>query len=95
VDVFREPHDGETWICRRHEAIRRPYADVIEVSGTGIPYLAPEIVLLFKAKNDRDKDRLDLRTALPRMDAERRAWLGASLRLVHPGHPWLRDVRFG
>jgi Aminoglycoside-2''-adenylyltransferase len=93
VDVFRERHDGQTWICRRHEGIRRPYAEVIEVSGAGIPYLAPEIVLLFKAKNDRAKDRLDLRTALPLLDAERRSWLRAGLQLVHPGHPWLGELQ--
>jgi hypothetical protein len=37
-DVFREPHDGDTWICRRDASIRRPYADVFEVSADGIPY---------------------------------------------------------
>ena len=89
VDVFRERHDGPTWICRRDDRIRRPYSDVIELSGTGIPYLAPEIVLLFKAKHDRDKDRHDLRTALPGMDDARRSWLRSALELVHPGHPWL------
>jgi hypothetical protein len=24
-DVFREPNDGDTWICRRDASIRRPY----------------------------------------------------------------------
>lgn len=24
LDVFREPHDGDTWICRRDERIRFP-----------------------------------------------------------------------
>src|SRR3954451_12132155 len=28
-DVFREPHDEGTWICRRDESIRLPYADII------------------------------------------------------------------
>lgn len=30
LDVFREPHDGDVWICRRDEEIRRPYAEIIE-----------------------------------------------------------------
>jgi hypothetical protein len=29
LDVFREPHDGDTWICRRDETIRLPYSDII------------------------------------------------------------------
>jgi hypothetical protein len=36
-DVFREPHDGDTWICRRDASIRRPYPDVFEVSADGSP----------------------------------------------------------
>jgi Aminoglycoside-2''-adenylyltransferase len=95
VDVFREPHDGSTWICRRHEELRRPYADVIEVSADGIPYLAPEIVLLFKAKRSSAKDEHDLRTALPLMDAARRSWLRSALQRLHPGHPWLDAVPAG
>ena len=89
LEVFRERHDGPTWICRRHEGIRRPYAEVVERDGAGVPYLAPEIALLFKAKHARPKDRDDLAAALPLLDAGRRAWLRAGLELVHPGHPWL------
>lgn len=87
-DVFREPREGDTWICRRDPRIRRPYAEVIEHDGEGIPYLAPEIVLLFKAKAVRDKDRSDLHAVLPLLSTGRRAWLRDALDLVHPGHAW-------
>ena len=33
VDFFREPSDGDTWICRREPAIRLPYEQVIERTG--------------------------------------------------------------
>ena len=56
---------------------------------TGIPYAVPEVVLLFKAKAARDKDRADLDLALPLMAAERRRWLKDALARVHPGHEWL------
>jgi hypothetical protein len=42
LDVFREPHDGDTWICRRDETIRLPYSDIIRHTEDCIPYLAPE-----------------------------------------------------
>src|SRR5215471_5526454 len=87
-DVFREPHDGDTWICRRDARIRRPYAEIIERDRDGIPYLAPEVVLLFKAKAARDKDHADLRGVLHLLDAGRRSWLADALEVVHPGHPW-------
>jgi hypothetical protein len=50
LDIFREPHDGDTWICRRDESIRRPHDQIIMTSPDGVPYLVPEIVLLFKAR---------------------------------------------
>ena len=87
-DVFREPHDGDTWICRRDERIRRPYAEVVARTPDGIPFVVPEVVLLFKAKAARDKDEQDLAALLPALPAERREWLDAALALVHPGHPW-------
>lgn len=91
-DVFREPHDGDTWICRRDVRIRRPYAEIVERDRDGIPYLAPEVVLLFKAKGARDKDSADLHAVLPLLDPGRRAWLRDALDLVHPGHAWLIAV---
>jgi len=89
LDVFREPHDADTWICRRDPAIRRRYADVYAVSADGIPYVQPEIVLLFKAKAVRDKDTVDWAGTLPLLSADQRGWLADALDLVHPGHPWL------
>lgn len=93
VDVFREPHDGDTWICRREPSIRLPYDAVVRRSDDGIPYQAPEIGLLFKAKNNRPKDDADLAAICPRLDREQRRWLTGALEVVHPGHPWLDALR--
>jgi hypothetical protein len=87
-DVFREPHDDDVWICRRDDRIRRPYTEIVERTSDGIPFLAPEIVLLFKAKNTRDKDEADFRSVLPKLDRRRRHWLNDALGLCHPAHPW-------
>ena len=92
-DVFREPSDGDTWICRREPAIRLPYAQVIEWTDDGIPYGRPEIVLLFKAKHVHEaKSQADFADTLPRLDAGRREWLRAALERVHPGHVWLAEL---
>ena len=92
LDVFREPHDGGTWICRRDESIRRPYETVIMRSADGVPYLAPEIVLLFKAKHCLPKDLRDFAGALPVISPASREWLAAALRQVHPDHTWLASL---
>jgi Aminoglycoside-2''-adenylyltransferase len=91
-DVFREPSDGDTWLCRRDERIRLPYDEVIEHTSDGIPYGRPEIVLLFKAKHARPKDDDDLAAVLPHLTPERRRWLADALDLVHPGHRWLAEL---
>ena len=92
VDVFREPHDGDTWICRRDETIRFPYDDIILRTEDGIPYLAPELVLLFKAKAVRAKDQADFDATLPQMRLHQREMLARLLKQVHPGHAWLEDL---
>ncbi|MFD8792830.1 nucleotidyltransferase domain-containing protein [Streptomyces vinaceus] len=92
LDVFREPHDGDTWICRRDERIRLPYSDIIHHTQDGIPYLAPELVLLFKAKHARQKDQSDFDATLPHMSPPQRETLAELLNRVHPGHPWIADL---
>jgi Aminoglycoside-2''-adenylyltransferase len=93
-DVFREPSDDDTWVCRRDESIRLPYDLVIEWTDEGIPYGRPEIVLLFKAKHShRRRDQADFEAAVPRLEPERRRWLANALERVHPGHLWLDELK--
>lgn len=89
VDVFREPHDGATWICRRDPTIRLSYTEVVCWTDDGIPYQAPEIGLLFKAKHARPKDDADLAALLPALPVTRRRWLVDAVAKAHPGHRWL------
>jgi hypothetical protein len=89
LDVFREPHDGALWICRRDETIRLRYAEIIRHTADGIPYLNPELVLLFKAKHVRPKDKADFDGVLPLLTEAQRSTLSGLLDQVHPGHAWL------
>ena len=89
LDVIREPWDGNTWICRRDPRIRVPGDALLAHTTDGIPCQRPEIALLFKAKNARDKDRADFDAVLPLLDEDARAWLRNALELAHPGHEWL------
>jgi hypothetical protein len=83
LDVFREPHDGDTWICRRDSSIRRPYSEVVRHDRGGLPFVSPEIVLLFKAKHVRPKDVDDFEGPLPLLDREAHRWLIDALKRVH------------
>ncbi|WP_373862849.1 nucleotidyltransferase domain-containing protein [Nocardia amamiensis] len=92
LDVFREPHVGDRWVCRRDPSITLPYDELILHTSDGIPYITPEVALLFKAKARRDKDEADFRRVLPAMDRSQRSRLSDWLSRVHPGHPWLEET---
>jgi hypothetical protein len=102
-DIWCRPHEGapwvfqfmvidsdhDQWISRRTAQIRGSVATLGSVTQDGIPYLAPEIQLLYKAKGLRPKDEADFASTLPALDKKRRTWLAQSLALIHPGHVWL------
>lgn len=63
--------------------------DATWVAPNGVRALRPEIVLLFKARLDRLKDRRDRDRALPLLDDEQRARLRDWIGRLFPGHAWL------
>ncbi len=79
----------EQWLFRRMPTISRPVATIGDITPEGVPYLAPEIQLLYKAKGRRPKDEADFMKTLPVLDQDQRIWLRDSLTQVHPQHPWL------
>ncbi len=82
----------DQWLSRRTEQIRGSLSTLGLISRDGIPYLAPEIQLFYKAKGLRPKDEADFARTLPVLDGQRRQWLAQSLALVHPGHSWLTKL---
>lgn len=89
--LFNETNDNH-FLFRRNQSIKRLLAVAIVQLESGIRILAPEIVLLYKAKNFSDKERSDFEIALPFLDFERRAWLREALLTIHPGHEWLSQL---
>ena len=89
MDIFREPGDAKTWVYRRTGDLSAPRAWANGRTAAGIPYVAPQIVLLFKAKAAREKDQEDFSNVAPHLSSEARAWLATALRTTHPGHAWI------
>jgi Aminoglycoside-2''-adenylyltransferase len=89
LDVFREPQRDGAWVCRRDETIQMPYQMIICRTDDGLPYLAPEVALLFKAKATRAKDQADFDAVRPLLEPAAAGWLRWALRRVHPGHAWI------
>ena len=78
------------WVSRRHPSVALPLAELIVTSPhLGIPVLAPEVQLLYKAKYHRPKDEHDFARALPLLSPAQRAWLARALGEYHPGDAWI------
>jgi hypothetical protein len=79
--------DSLEWVYRRDHRVRRPL-DLVFRNASTTPYLAPEIVLLYKSKAPSPKDEADFNTVLPHLTSEQRAWLAQALGLFESGHRW-------
>lgn len=90
LDLLPTPVDGDDWLFKRDHRVRRPLTRVIRRGPDGLPYQAPEVALLFKARLDREKDRRDLDEVWPRLDDEARSWLYDTVAgSLGRGHAWL------
>jgi hypothetical protein len=83
-----EVSDGQ-WVYRRNPAVRLPLDRLGRTTATGLPYLRPEVVLLYKAKRPRAPDEHDAAVAIPRLSWSERAWLAVAIAKDTPDHHWL------
>jgi hypothetical protein len=89
IEFLLSESSGATWRFRRHPAITRRLDRIGMRTSAGVPFLVPEIVLLFKSKAPGAKDAHDFDLVQPRLRAEPRRWLKHALETCHPGHPWI------
>jgi hypothetical protein len=94
VDLFvgssTRPHqDVDVAVLRRNPVVRLPLDRLGRTTATGLPYLRPEVVLLYKAKRPRAPDEHDAAVAIPRLSGSERAWLAAAVAKDRPDHHWL------
>lgn len=85
VDMMVDRGSLDMWVYKRDPSLTLPRAKAIRATAGGIRYLAPHIVLLFKARHAREKDDQDFRNALPRLEStEIRP--SSMVEALHPGH---------
>jgi hypothetical protein len=67
---------GRTWVYHRGRpgGLTRSLADLTK-ERFGIPFTAPEVVLMLKCMDDRKRDEQDLNAVLPVLNEEQRRWL--------------------
>ncbi|CAM3421367.1 Amino acid transporter [Stackebrandtia soli] len=89
IDVLLADSAGTDWVFHRGGRIRRQWRLITLYTGDGLPFLAPEIVLLLKARDMRPKDDADFTEIVPLLDRERLTWLRPRLSSPkRPDHPW-------
>ena len=92
LEILLNEYRSGRWVFRRDQSITRTVALVGARSADEIPFLRPEIVLLYKSKDPRPDDQADFAQAAPLLDPESCAWLRVALQRHLPGHRWLDEL---
>jgi hypothetical protein len=85
LDVTIGDGTEDKWIYRRDPTVRVHWDGAVLRTAEGVPYLAPELQLLFKSKDMGPKDDIDAAEVIPTLDHQQREFLR---RLLQPEHPW-------
>jgi len=93
IELLLEESEGARWTYRRDRRIGLNIADLGRTDERGIPFLRPEVTLLYKAKSPRPVDETDFLYLLPRLDVAQRSWLSAAIYTFEPTHRWLDRLK--
>ncbi len=88
--LFNERSETD-WLFRKNLSIKRSLPHAL-MERDGIPFLAPEIVLLYKSSGARESDEADLMQVRASLTEEQRRWLKWAIGKGKPQHPWLAEL---
>lgn len=91
-DFFLNDTVEGRWQFGRVPAITLPIEAIVLRTPAGVPFLAPEIQLAYKAKHDLPKNEHDFAIALPHLSAQQRSWLAMALEAAYGRHSWLEQM---
>jgi hypothetical protein len=92
LELMLDESDEGRWVYRRQPGIQRPLEMTVRRDPQGIPYLAPEVQLLYKSRRARPKDHADFEHIAPKLDLAACEWLRDALAISEPGHRWLSPL---
>jgi hypothetical protein len=93
VELLFNEVDETNFLFRRDFSITLPLEKMIVTSRSGIPILAPEIILLYKSGNaGQPTNTADFYDLLPSLELQRLDWFRISLKKLYPDHVWLKDL---
>lgn len=93
LEILLNESENARWLYRRNRQISVPLSETALISKTGISFLRPEIVLLYKSKNPRAKDQQDFQNVVNYLNDESKKWLRDALLSCYPQqHHWLQKL---
>jgi aminoglycoside phosphotransferase len=94
ITIMLTASSGNEWVYHRGTGkVRRPHALMTLTTESGLPFVGPEVALLYKSPTLRPKDWQDFADIHEMLDDERREWLVHNIAARFPDHPWLPALR--
>lgn len=87
-EILLNESNHHYWYFRRNQQVKRRLYKIGRIGCQGIPYLSPEIVLLYKAKGPTIYDFNDFIQTIDLLTIEERAWLNKAIGYCYQSHPW-------
>lgn len=93
IEFLFNTRTDRAFIYARNKKVTRAIEKAVLYNGS-IPYLAPELVLLYKSTDiKREGYQQDFELARQKMSPEGKTWLREALEICYPGnHPWKADL---
>ena len=94
LEILFSEVDDKQYKFRRNQQIQLPLERAFLTSASDIPILAPEIILLFKAKtsNENPDYQQDFELTLPMLNTAQRGWLKQAIQAVYGSHNWSNSL---
>lgn len=94
IEFLFNDHDADWFYYARNKEVKRELSKAIltdETQGIRIPYLAPELLCLYKSTDtEREGYEQDFALSYAQMNQEQREWLKKALSTMNPGgHKWI------
>jgi len=89
LEILLNSSENGYFVYQRNPEIRLEVNKAL-YSFEGIPYLAPEIVLLYKSKYLSEDNQADFELVIPKMKDSQKSWLVEALKYEYGSdHPWV------
>ncbi len=90
LDIQLNDGSAAEWMVSHDPFLSVPMAQAIAKSPWGVPTATPEVLLFYKSRDLRRRDRTDFARLLPRLTYAQRAWLRHAIERA--GHPWVAEL---